>query len=494
MTLPLGFTLLGLVFVPVTVLIALLRPRYLLSAALIAAILQGAAVYNYRTSSGTIVPIIPFYFVEILIAIMLVFELPQWRKSWGKIERSTRIQLYVLALFAVFCAASSVLLTRAFAGTLVDRPRAGLDASYFHLQRLRFTLSNVAQDGYILLNTLFLFWVATIAAHWDLRRVARLSFTAASSVAVLLGVYQKISFSLGWPFPTTVVDSNGVVFRARGYEQATALFARRVSSTFSEPSFAGAFLGAASIYYLVLAVRSPLHRWPRLTLALGAALVVLWTGASTGYAVLGASWGLFAVVELALPLLRRHSVRAAALGIFATLTGLTILGASLFWDRRWTEVLNGVLLHKVVSVSAVRRFAADRVAWHVFLHTWGAGVGFGSERPSSLLLYLLGNVGVIGAGLFAVAMCWVFVALRRAWRRARGLEERAQMGALGWAIAANLLALLGAIPDPTWELMWALWAMTIVFCAHSATAESGVRYPPEGGRTSLARRVLSTPA
>ena len=93
MTLPLGFTLLGLVFVPVTVLIALLRPRYLLSAALIAAILQGAAVYNYRTSSGTIVPIIPFYFVEILIAIMLVFELPQWRKSWGKIERSTRIQL-----------------------------------------------------------------------------------------------------------------------------------------------------------------------------------------------------------------------------------------------------------------------------------------------------------------------------------------------------------------------------------------------------------------
>ena len=98
------------------------------------------------------------------------------------------------------------------------------------------------------------------------------------------------------------------------------------------------------------------------------------------------------------------------------------------------------------------RSAADEYALGLLWQTWGLGAGMGSNRASTYLAALAGNTGLIGAGLFVVALAYHCRALACTWRR----EHRSSALFFLGSTVAGVLAMLMAIPDQNWPIFWVL--------------------------------------
>lgn len=199
-------------------------------------------------------------------------------------------------------------------------------------------------------------------------------------------------------------------------------------------------------------------------LALGLGVLVM-TTSTTGYGVIGAMAGLL-TVKVGWGIVRRRRLhrRWALVGGFALLA--VCLGA-IFLGQIF-EVLDKVILEKAASISAVHRLAVTLHGLHVFVRTFGLGAGLGSDRPDSFAVYLLSNLGALGALLFVSAIWMSYREFRRASRLAQVKTDRARILAVGCGFAANLLAMTAAVPDPAWPVLWVLWGLLLAVCEASA--------------------------
>jgi hypothetical protein len=475
-------TPLGLILVPLTLAALLLRPRALLWLTVVAAVFQGGAVLNYVTGGGTVIPVMPFYFVCAVLVAAVVLRAGEAGTAWGELAPAVKTNLLWLGAFAIWAVASAFVLPRYFQGLLVNPPRVGMDISYLHLLPLHFGHSNLAQAVYLPLVLTFLLFTVTLRPAGVPVRLLYSGLVAATGVALAVGFYQKAASAFGWPYPAHLVISNLVTYRGVAYKETVNGLGLRLSSTFSEASYAGAFMAAGFIFFLTLAAGSRRHRAARFLAGLLCLTALALTGASTGYASALAGLALFALAQLLAPLFRGR-VRPAAVA----LTGLLVLAFGLAFvavgPSRVTGLINTELLHKATSGSALRRFRADRVAWGVIRHTWGLGAGLGSDRPSSLILYLLSNVGVLGTLLFAIAVIQLLLMIRRRLRSEPDVERRALLRATLYAFLTNLGALVIAVPDLSWQLTWVLWALLLAQLA--APARRPVPHPQRQGYAPL---------
>ena len=105
--------------------------------------------------------------------------------------------------------------------------------------------------------------------------------------------------------------------------------------------------------------------------------------------------------------------------------------------------------NKSSSGSYINRLAADGYALVLFIRTHGIGVGFGSNRPSSILTSLLSTVGAPGFILFFGAY---FNILSNAKRHS---------GWLIWAGLALLVNLVSSGPDYDDPWLWCVLALAV---------------------------------
>jgi hypothetical protein len=108
----------------------------------------------------------------------------------------------------------------------------------------------------------------------------------------------------------------------------------------------------------------------------------------------------------------------------------------------YRDALIGLTVSKGDTGSFVNRTASDLYGLELFVHTYGLGLGLGSNRASSLLTTLLSCVGLLGTLAFGIFYFKLFTNLPKeyAW--------------LKWAAFALLLNMCIDISDVTFPILW----------------------------------------
>jgi hypothetical protein len=132
------------------------------------------------------------------------------------------------------------------------------------------------------------------------------------------------------------------------------------------------------------------------------------------------------------------------------------------------DLINVVLLQKSDGDSFRVRLESDLQGFEILWHTYGLGVGLGSNRPSSFLTFLLSNLGVLGFLLFVMFL----VTLTRL--ALHNISRLKQDGMNNWVVAgvwglwATIVAKIIAQPDLSFSPMW-VWIFFLACLCHADT-------------------------
>lgn len=425
----------------------LFRPSYLLALLIISSVFQGAAVINGKVGDFEF-GLPPFYFVAICIAFRYLLLFVNDNQGLLPADNPTRGLSKVLLYFTAWCVSSSFILPRLFAGMEVYDPRGGIDQQYVYQSALTWSFSNLAQAIFLVLDVVVvLYALRVVKTSVQSSRLIR-SFLVAAGIVTLIGLSESVAGLLGWSFPYAVLNSNPVY--SQGFDQMLDSY-QRINATFTEPSYAGAFLASAASGLLAsyLGGKKGLGQF---LLMSGVLIVLLSTTSTTGYAAFGITTALLLFFFNPLAKRTEHR-RSSAKGWSAIFAAALVCGMVLHFNEGLFEAAVSATLDKVDGLSFVHRIASDSFALSLARNTYGLGTGLGSNRPSSLLTALLSTVGVPGTLLFGMIVY-------RCFKGSPGYSSRNSFQIAVWALCGLLIAQVIGIPDITSSVLWAVLLMT----------------------------------
>lgn len=233
---------------------------------------------------------------------------------------------------------------------------------------------------------------------------------------------------------------------------------RRISGTFSESSaFAGfslpLFAFAANLW--LLGYRRKLSG----PLAVLTAAFILLSTSSTGYVGLGGYLIVFAMSRSG-SVVRASRRRKFQVMTIACVLMVFVVGALIATDSpvitAAANVIDHTLTNKMDSDSGIERSAWNLQSLVNLVDTFGLGVGLGSARASSFIAVTLGNLGLLGAALFALFF------YRTVRRRTPALNWGSDRVVSFAAVQALFASLIGATLSGT---VFDLGACTYLFAA-----------------------------
>ena len=330
-------------------------------------------------------------------------------------------------------------------------------------------MSNAAQAGYLILNSVFLIYVMWRSSDsYYIDQLAN-SFVWSGAIAAAVGAYQLAAHVLGFRFPAEIFNSNA------GWQQLVSqkvAGAWRVSATFNEPSSAGIFFAAWTTYLLFLTMdrRS----------ATGVLWVLFWCGivmlilttSTTGYITAFILIALLIFKELG-TLTTKGYINEKLLITFAAIA--TALGAAILFIPDFHQLLSDILWYKSQSHSGQERHSTILVALDVVMQSFGLGVGLGSNRPSGMLFYILSNIGIPGSILiFGLIFVTRHVVCQGNVRPDISAKIRAYTRSAAWALAMYCVAMSISGADISSPHLWILWSLVVGFrtvCFGSSSAD-----------------------
>ncbi len=359
--------------------------------------------------------------------------------------RNTSVVL--LGLFAAYAVLSAFMMPRLFEGfvdvfSLERDPQRGIA-----LSRLHPTSGNITQSFYITIN-LFLFAGVTylLSRPQGLRRATH-AFNAMTIVHLFFGA---ISMAPHLPPFAMLLD----FIRTANYSinaHHTIAGLPRIIGSYAEPAAFGA-LSTGLFAWNFLRFLQTFGLWHFMASVLLLACVAI-SFSTTAYAVLVlliAIWGLASVYKLVWRGLAADHIRALLCGLIAS---AVLVGVIFFSDHAQTflaTIYERLFGEKLQSASGLERGSWNLQSLSNFVETRGLGVGLGSARASSLVTVLLGNVGLIGALLYAGFLNRSFL---RGWPHvdtgSRGREHIQSHRIFSAARAAALALLLSHIISGT---------------------------------------------
>ena len=258
-------------------------------------------------------------------------------------------------------------------------------------------------------------------------------FAASGFVVCFFTYYQFISRYFNISYPNSLLYSN--THYSQGYMQMLGSF-KRISSTFTEPSYAGGCLVSFFTYHIFKAENN-LRSLIFIALFLCATIL---TTSSTAVVGLAFTFLLFILFKCNLRII-----------FFMLITFVIIM--ILFPDYLKYTVIN-----KLTSLSYVHRSLSNDISFKILLDSYGLGVGLGSNRPSSFLFYLLSNIGVLGVTAFFSLM---FIIGYNYYCRFRSLDNT-QM-AIFTSFTVYLFCKIVAIPDLNDPFFWMVFCLLCLF-------------------------------
>jgi hypothetical protein len=234
----------------------------------------------------------------------------------------------------------------------------------------------------------------------------------------------------------------------------------RVQATYQEPSaFAPFIVGVYSYYlYSTFKYKNLLH----LTMTIVALILILLSASTTAY--ISTMILTLLVLYFNLPLrIKNYTVyinpsRIIINVIIITAMLLIFMGVIFFtigFDS-FIFLINEFLINKLDTASYKNRTIADLHALKLFVDTYGFGVGLGSNRPSSLLPFLLSQLGFVGTLLFLV---FIYKIMYFTYKSLKNTEYFQYF----FLIPAVLVSQLIAYPDITNPTLWQFIYICIIF-------------------------------
>lgn len=386
------------------------------------------------------------------IAVVAVLSVPRLLMLIARPERTsgdrTLIDLLTVGL-VVWAGVISYAGPRIFAGLPVFDPSLGVDVQVGNLTPLAPTVGNMAQWGYLVLAVLFLLTAGRLFPV-D-RRIAGVLIWATVILAAA-----RLALGAAWPLDL-VQTMPGLPYQNGA----------RAAGTFYEPSVLGMYLTAAAGYFGAQLLWRASSRVARASAVAGLVLVaVLFVANGSGTALMGlvlvAALGAV-VVFVRLARDRRMRVRPALIA-----AGLAISAVALTQLPLLLDLTVGAAATKTETSSWIARNASNDRSVGIVLDTFGLGVGLGGNRPSSLPLFVLSCLGILGTALLVVI---IVLAIRRGLRAGQITSV--------WMMLGALTAGAVAVPDLSTPLIW----VGIAACAVPALAPVVAQDPiPEAVR------------
>lgn len=367
-----------------------------------------------------------FYLAVVLIAVLSIPYLLLGLAHPGTVRaiasrRGFRPDLLALCLLA-WAAVITIAGPRMFAGMRVFAPDLGIDNQVDNMAALAPSLGNIAQLGYLAIATVFLLLAGRLFPV-----DARLVSTALWLSVVLAAA--RLVLEPWWP--------HALLQNMPGFNYATP---ERLSGTLHEPSVLGLYLTAAAAYFFAKLGKGGRARVGALV---GLSLVAVdFYANNSGTAILGL--GVIAAMAAGVAIFRLVATSRIGVQPWAIVIGVTVSAAAITQLPLLYSLTVGYAQDKVGSGSFFARGASNLRSWQIFLESYGAGIGLGSNRPSSFFFFVLGCLGVVGVGLL-VALIWS--ALKLAGRGSR-------FGAAGWTLLGVVVAMTVAVPDLSAPLLW----------------------------------------
>jgi hypothetical protein len=311
---------------------------------------------------------------------------------------------------------------RIFGGMPVFAPSLGIDNQVGNMTALAPSLGNIAQLGYLTIAVVFLLLAGRLFPV-DSRLVG-----TALWVVVVLAAFRLVAEPL-WP--------RELLQNMPGFNYATP---ERLSGTLHEPSVLGMYLTAAAGYFFAGLAKRGVER---IAAAIALALVAVeFYFNNSGTVLLGL--GIVAGIGVVFALLRLAASSTVRVQPWAIAAVVVVAAAAVTQLPLLYSLTFGYAEDKVGTGSFVNRGESNLRSWQIFLESYGAGIGLGSNRPSSLFFFVLSCLGIVGLGLL-VALVWSALA--------RSLKKFS-LRPVGWALIGALVAMITAVPDLSAPLLW----------------------------------------
>jgi len=410
---------------------------------IVSSIFQATAVANVGGASGYPIPL--FCVAEAIVVVGSIIYFHSRRGLYTVHSDNKRI---VFTFFVLACTSIAVG-SLVFSGTPVYSPRFGIDSQVAQQTLLRFSVSMIGQLLYLALNLIVYFCICGVRTINPLR-----IHTAIRVTACLLFVFagwQIIHNTFDIYYPTSVVYSN--VHGALGSSQRFGNSGiDRLSATFFEPSYFGLFCAALAAYFLMVARRV---RSRDFGLHIVCTIGCVACTASTGLVALAVAYAVFGIVRV-----RRFSKKSLRhLTVMASVIAGCCLVAALAAYPYVRSVVVAQLVDKSDSLSYAHRTASNWFALELVGRTFGLGVGLGGNRPSSLALYLLSNVGVVGTAVFAYFL-WQLIRGRVGKRDSQHFGDREFQLAARVALLTTVAGMCVSVPDLSLPQLW-MWIFVV---------------------------------
>jgi hypothetical protein len=366
------------------------------------------------------------------------------------------ISLYGI-LFTFFTIIWSFIAPFIFAGYPVFPPELGIDFSAIYgPSPLEFSVYNIAFSIYILFYVLTLIFIITTNWNHNDLKILHRTFVISFLIILVTSISQILNFILKTPDITTYLYT----IVTREFTLSVAGSFPRVQATYQEPSMLAPFIVGVYSYYLynTFKYKNLLH----LAMTIVALILILLSTSTTAY--ISAIILTLLVLYFNLPLRIRNYIVYINLSsmittvIIVTAMLLIFMGVIFFtigFDS-FIFLINEFLINKPDTGSYKNRAIADLHALKLFVDTYGFGVGLGSNRPSSLLPFLLSQLGFVGTWLFLV---FVYKIMYYTYKSLKNTEYFQYF----FLIPAVLVSQLIAYPDITNPTLWQFIYISIIF-------------------------------
>jgi hypothetical protein len=365
----------------------------------VAGIFEAAAALTFGSFGiqPVLVPAITFL-LYFMLQVALGANFPGHGRVWH--------MLLPFVIVVVWAIVSSFLMPWWFEGRAYVWPQKSLPP--FIIAALAPNAANLNQDFYLIMNCLLTIIMSCFFASRQMPLVAYLqAYLLSGVISGLIAVWQFANRIAGIPFPDSLFYSNpGWAILT---EQSLGAVPR-INGTFSEPSALASYMGEVVFATGWLLLRGN-RDWPIKALFIFSLLIMFLSTSTTGFAMLAiAAFGVVILAVMTRSEKMIASIWKISLPLVAIGVGVAIFAGIFMSDlsKNIQDVYN-ITINKQQSSSYEERTGADLDSLIATLDTYGLGVGWGSNRSSSLLPGLLAAVGVPGVcGLlwFAIKIGW----------------------------------------------------------------------------------------
>jgi hypothetical protein len=459
-------TFLGVIFIVAGVACFLFRRSYLLPLVVIASVFEAGSIFNSNLSDFSF-GVQPFYVIEIFVLLHLVLRTLGRKKLLP--TKNVRVHGIVVALcvFWLWCFFSAFVMPRLFAGTLVSSPRDELH----DFVPLQWTLSNLAQAGYLTLNIGTVIYALQVVRTREQADQLRRALYWAVFIVVIISFAQTFADQVGLEFPYELFNNNSGY--SQGFNQAAGSM-HRAASTFLEPSMAGSYLAAVTCGLLAGFFRDG-RQMSRLLPIFAVLSALVLTLSTTGFVTIAIGMALLILYSRRSRRVEQPHKWSASKWILI----LSVIGVTVYFVLSSSDLMDAILamtLEKMDSFSFWGRLAKEMQAIVVFVNTYGLGAGLGSNRSSGLLTTLLSSVGLVGTITFGYI-------LYRITKLFPGVSAGRSLQVAYWSLLVITISEVVAVPDINRPVFWALFVIVM--------AQLNVHFDPRPSLEPVKRKVAA---